>query len=207
VITPERFRRVERALQDAGYAEDVAWSEGLREPRDADEFAAAAVYVIVNSGMQYGVAQTIFARCWAALHRTGTVRRVFRHPGKAKAIGQIWRNREQLFAAYRAAADKLEFCQSLPWIGPTTSRHLAKDLGVDVAKPDVHLPGWRAATTRASRVCAQGSRNKPGIDWQRLIRSCGAPVRPGSSILKLMKAMDGGPPSAASQGSSTNAPA
>jgi hypothetical protein len=27
----------------------------------------------------------------------------------------------------------------MPWIGPTTKYHLAKNFGVDVAKPDVHL--------------------------------------------------------------------
>jgi hypothetical protein len=156
VITLKRFRRIERALLEAGYAEDVAWSEGLKEPRDADEFAEAAVYVIVNSGMQYGVAQLIFARCQNALHRTGDVSRVFQHPGKAKAIRQIWRNREKLFADYRAAEDKLEYCQSLPWIGPTTSHHLAKDLGVDIAKPDVHLARLaRRDRTSVARLCSK----------------------------------------------------
>lgn len=156
MITLKRFRQLERALHDAGYAEDYNWSETLGPPADADRFATAAVYVICNSGMHYRVAQDIFVRCMASLRRRGSVRRVFGHPGKAKAIGSIWREREQLFAAYQSADDKVEFCQSLPWIGPVTSHHLAKDLGVDVAKPDVHLARLaRRDKTSVARLCTK----------------------------------------------------
>lgn len=155
MITLKRFRRLEQALADAGYVEDRVWAERLSPPDNAEQFAEAAVYVICNSGMQYRVAQDIFARCMAALQRTGAVRRVFGHPGKAKAIGTIWRDRDKLFAAYLAANDKVEFCQSLPWIGPVTSHHLAKDLGVNVAKPDVHLVRLaRRDKTTVARMCA-----------------------------------------------------
>ena len=33
----------------------------------------------------------------------------------------------------------LEWLQGLPWIGGITKYHLAKNLGIDCAKPDVHL--------------------------------------------------------------------
>jgi hypothetical protein len=154
MITLRRFRQIERALAAAGYAEDIAWSEGLREPESAEQFAQAAVYVIANSGMNYAVAQKIFERCREALQGNRKVQKVFAHPGKAKAIEQIWKDRDQLFTDYQLSDDKLEFCQSLPWIGPTTSRHLAKDLGVDVAKPDVHLARLaRRDRTTVPRMC------------------------------------------------------
>ena len=156
MITLKRFRRIERALHRAGYVADSIWAEGLVPPAHADEFAEAAVYVIVNSGMQYRVAQAIFDRCVDALRSKGSVRRVFGHPGKVSAIDEIWRQRRQLFAAYKVAGDKLEFCQSLPWIGPVTSHHLAKDLGVDVAKPDVHLARLaRRDKKTVTRLCAR----------------------------------------------------
>jgi hypothetical protein len=37
------------------------------------------------------------------------------------------------------SADPMLFLQKLPFIGPITSWHLAKNLGLDVAKPDRHL--------------------------------------------------------------------
>lgn len=154
MITLKRFRRIEQALHDAGYVHDKPWAEQLGPPAHADAFAEAAVYVIVNSGMQYRVAQDIFGRCMERLWARGTARRAFGHPGKVKAIDRIWKNRQQLFDAYRLAADKLEFCQSLPWIGPVTSYHLAKDLGLDVAKPDVHLARLaRRDRTKVARLC------------------------------------------------------
>jgi hypothetical protein len=154
VITLKRFRRIEEALHDAGYTYDTAWAEQLAPPANADAFAEAAVYVIVNSGMQYRVAQAIFGRCMEALWARGSARRAFGHPGKAKAIDRIWKERKQLFEAYRVAGDKLEFCQSLPWIGPVTSCHLAKEFGVDVAKPDVHLVRLAARDkTTVERLC------------------------------------------------------
>ena len=51
MITLGRFRRLEQAICDAGYAEDRDWAEGLGPPEDAEAFAKAAAYVIVNSGM------------------------------------------------------------------------------------------------------------------------------------------------------------
>lgn len=172
MITLKRFRRIERALAAAGYGDDNDWAERLRQPSDADAFARAAVYVVVNSGMSYTVAGSIYRRCLKALWFKGDVRRVFRHKGKAKAINRIWADRAQLFAAYLEARDKLGFCQSLPWIGPTTCYHLAKDLGVDVAKPDVHL----ARLAARDRISVQGL-------CRRLARQAGYRVATVDTIL------------------------
>src|SRR5207237_573452 len=102
---------------------------------------------------------SIYARCMTALERKGSARRVFGHKAKAKAIDSIWANRKRLFEEFCASEDKLEFCQSLPWIGPVTKFHLARDMGVDVAKPDVHLArlALRDRTT-VSRMCARLAR-------------------------------------------------
>lgn len=154
MITLRRFRRLERALQEAGYANDSIWPEAIMPPSTAEEFAQSAIYVIVNSGMKYGVAQQIYKRCIEKLYAGGKARKVFGHPGKAKAIDTIWKHREELFAAFLEAEDKLDFCASLRWIGPVTRYHLAKDLGVDVAKPDVHLARLaRRDRTTVERLC------------------------------------------------------
>lgn len=159
MITLRRFQRLERAVQDAGFSGDIAWAEGLDAPVTPEQFAEAAVYVIVNSGMKYAVAQTIFARCREELHQHGRVTRAFGHPGKKKAINAIWGQRNQLFDDYEKAEDTLDFCASLPWVGPVTKFHLAKDLGADVAKPDVHLARLaRADRTTVERMCGRLSR-------------------------------------------------
>ncbi len=138
-LTLAQFRRLELVLIRNGYPDIVEWTEQLRPPRTAREFALEAAYVICNSGMRNSVANEIYQKCVRALRQHRSARTVFGHPGKAAAIDHIWQNRRALFAAYRAAEDKVAYCASLPWIGPVTKFHLAKNLGLDFAKPDVHL--------------------------------------------------------------------
>lgn len=137
-ISHDEFMRLIAALGEQGQ-DDIAWSENLKPPVDADDFASEAIFVICNSGMKNTIAVKIFAKVMAAIQGGISAFAVFGHPGKAKAIDAIWRDREALLASYSAAPDKIEFCASLPWIGGITKYHLAKNFGADVAKPDVHL--------------------------------------------------------------------
>lgn len=138
-LTLAHFRQLEAVLKNDGYADMIAWSESIQPCQDARAFALEAIYVICNSGMKFSVANGIYWRIVDALRRRQPAVTVFGHPGKAPAIDFIWQNRRVLFDAYAVAPNKLAFCATLPWIGPVTMYHLAKNLGVDVAKPDVHL--------------------------------------------------------------------
>lgn len=156
MITLRRFRLLEAALREHGYGAMIAWSEAIEPPLDAEAFATQAIYVICNSGMANAVANAIFAKCMAAAVVGESVVPVFGHPGKAPAIDVIWRERDMLFATYQTAPDKLEFLRSLPWIGPVTAHHLAKNLGTDTAKPDVHLERLaRGDRTTTAKLCAR----------------------------------------------------
>jgi hypothetical protein len=138
VISAEDFTRVRGAL--GGVAEaDISWAEGCQPPTSAVEFAYEAIFVICNSGMKNTVARGIYDRVVPALQAGRPVLEVFRHPGKAAAIEQIWRKKTQLLAAYLLADDKLANLEALPWIGGITKYHLAKNFGLPYAKPDVHL--------------------------------------------------------------------
>ena len=139
VITLRRFRRLEAILRDQGYAETIAWSESVQPPQSPEEFAREAIYVICNSGMAVTIGAPIAARCIARLEEGGSAEEVFGHPGKRVTIDSIWLNRAEHFAEFQATNAKLEFLESLPWIGPVTRYHLAKNLGADEAKPDVHM--------------------------------------------------------------------
>jgi len=138
-LTIERFRLLEAALHFEGYAQMIEWSETLKPVTNCRAFATEAIYVICNSGMRVTVANMIYWRCMRALRRGIAAATVFGHPGKAAAIDHIWAHRKVLFDAYRVAENKIAFCGILPWIGPVTKHHLAKNLGVNTVKPDVHL--------------------------------------------------------------------
>lgn len=128
-----------RELLGAQAEDDIAWAQGLMPPETPVDFALEAIFVICNSGMKNTIARTIYERCVYALAHGTPVRAAFGHAGKVAAIETIWRERERLHAAYLASADKLAFLESLPWIGGITKYHLAKNFGLDLAKPDVHL--------------------------------------------------------------------
>lgn len=138
MISTADFYRIVSLLGGQAQA-DIAWAEGTKPPDSAAEFALEAIYVICNSGMKNTVALGIYRRCVTALEERRPVRDVFGHLGKAAAIETIWRDRDALFLAYCKSTDRLAFLESLPWIGGITKYHLAKNFGVDVAKPDVHL--------------------------------------------------------------------
>lgn len=138
MITAADFSAIVIALGESGL-DDIAWSEAIQPPADADDFALEAIYVICNSGMKNTVARGIYERVRAAIANGNSAHTAFLHRGKAGAIDDIWSHRHRLLDEYRAAADKVEFCASLPWIGAITKFHLAKNFGADVAKPDVHL--------------------------------------------------------------------
>ena len=139
MITLAQFRDIEAAVRAAGYSRTILWSETPDPPKSARKFAREAIFVICSSGMRNTVAQTIFDRCMGALRAGVSVRTVFGHPGKAAAIDHIWAERKRLYSAYRSAADPVEYLATLPWVGPITKYHLAKNFGGDFAKPDVHL--------------------------------------------------------------------
>jgi hypothetical protein len=158
---------------------DVAWAEAIEPPTDPDAFARETIFVIANSGMRHTVARGIFERVMKSLDRGGSAHDAFGHRGKAAAMDRIWAERDAMLAGFHAAADRLAYCETIPWIGGITKYHLAKNFGVDVVKPDVHLvrlanafatspdalcghvaaaTGWRLATvdTLLWRACATG---------------------------------------------------
>lgn len=138
VITGNDFMDLLAALGNQG-EEDVAWAEGLQPPDDEEAFALEAIFVICNSGMKNTVARGIFERVRAALFTDKSAGTAFGHKGKAAAIDHIWRNQSVLFLDYCMSTDRLAFLESLPWIGGITKYHLAKNFGLQYAKPDVHL--------------------------------------------------------------------
>ncbi|MDB5445681.1 MAG: hypothetical protein JWQ97_998 [Phenylobacterium sp.] len=166
-IDAPTFARIRSALDAAGFAEDVTWSEELQPPASAEDFALEAIFVICNSGMKNTVARGIYERVRSEMEDGGRAFEAFKHPGKAAAIDAIWDRRFVLYETFMAQTSddlRLSFCESLPWIGGITKFHLAKNFGVDVAKPDVHLQrladreGVTAQALCERLACATGLR-------------------------------------------------
>lgn len=124
---------------DPEWASQIEWSEGLTRPASADVMARELIFVICNSGMKAAVARGIFERVMPVLEAGGDAHSAFGHVGKAGAMNKIWAGRAGLYNQFLALPDSdvLAWCEQIPWIGPITRAHAAKNLGVlSVAKPD-----------------------------------------------------------------------
>jgi hypothetical protein len=136
---------------DAGYEDDISWAEGLEFIKpDAEYVVREAAWVILNSGFRFQVVQRVWPRVTAAF-RFWDIEQidescviealgVLKNVGKMNAIWDIAKlvREEGVDDILRDAADPPKL-RRLPWIGKITCWHLAKVLGVDVIKPDVHL--------------------------------------------------------------------
>lgn len=145
------------AVAEAGFEAEIAWQE-RRCLDEVDErlFLREAAWVVLSSGMRETVIRRVFPRieeafghwqsaAWIVEHRSECKARAeqsFRHTRKLEALVEIsrtvaWRGVSELLSDLRRhGPDSL---RSLPYMGAATSRHLAKNLGVDTAKPDRHL--------------------------------------------------------------------
>jgi hypothetical protein len=137
----EQYLNLKDFIINAGYEDEIFWAETVRFPKDALSFFCEYAWVVINSGMKNQIAHKIWHRVTGALYSGIPVFSVFRHPGKAAAIQKVWDKREDYFQSLILCPSKemLSWLHNLPWIGPITKFHLAKNLGLDVCKPDRHL--------------------------------------------------------------------
>ena len=170
------YLSLRQAVIDAGFAYDITWAQNVGAPASAEVFASEFIFVVCNSGMKAQIARAIFERVKAALLAGVDPASVFGHKGKVGAIAHVWRERDAWFERYNAAIDKVEFLGDMPWIGPITKWHLAKNFGVNAVKPDRHLV--RVAdyyATTPDELCqtlARGSGERVGTVDYVIWRAC-----------------------------------
>lgn len=129
---------------DPDAAPMAGWSTSIVEPVDAEKLAGEIVWIILCAGKTAQAARTIEKLVWAAIHEGRPVLAAFGHRLRAGAIEFAWSERRSLFAKLaemRDASDEdlLAWCRSLPGVGAVTCYQLAKNLGRDLAKPDIWL--------------------------------------------------------------------
>jgi len=141
----------------AGYAAEIDWQEE-RRLSDVTEcgFLREAAWVILASGMSEFVVRCKFPLIskaffnWASANQIVKGRvscrinalHVFHHERKIDAILRIASLVDNVgFSNVKLDIqhEGLEYIRRLPFMGSVTSFHLAKNLGIDVVKPDRHL--------------------------------------------------------------------
>jgi hypothetical protein len=136
---------------DAGYGPDVLWAEDLQHVTPDPQYVLREfAWVVVNSGFRYQVARKLWPRLLKAFHDfnpqkvnsecLGPGLKVLNHRRKLEAIIKVAGiiREEGIWRILQDSKEPRKLTR-LPWIGPTTCWHLAKVLGADAIKPDVHL--------------------------------------------------------------------
>lgn len=131
------YRIAREYVIDAGYDYEInvvkARKFGDQTSRD---LFMQYVYVVLNSGMKNQVAERIISEYF----QIGVS--AIKHPKKRDAIKRAENEFLSWFESLKlreTVDEQLEFLELLPMIGPVTKYHLARNLGIDVAKPDRHL--------------------------------------------------------------------
>lgn len=162
-MTPDAYMDLKEKVRAAGYAHEIDWAEELAPIQSSWRFFLEYIWVVVNSGMKEQIARKIYKRILDALEEDKMPPTVFGHKAKAQAMVEVLANLTDTFHKYRSIGsdeERIEFLQTLPWIGPITKYHLAKNLGITtVAKPDRHLARIaKGFKTTAQELCEQISR-------------------------------------------------
>jgi hypothetical protein len=184
----ELFRDAEDAILAAGFGWEAQWQrrravDGLTE----SDFLREAAWVVLCSGFRETVVRKVFdyvSLCfcdWESAREITAHRRAcietaaarFANRRKLAAVADIAELvQAQGFALVsgRLKHDPIGQLQSFPFIGPTTSWHLAKNLGFNVAKNDRHLArlatctGYRDAHELCDVIAEQTGELKSVID-------------------------------------------
>ena len=135
----DTYLDLKQALIDEGFAAEIDWAESIRLCENADDFGREYCWVVLNSGMREQVARQIWDRVRPLLQNGQAIDSAFGHKGKRAAIVKVWANRDRYFRHWVDSDCSIDTLVAMPWIGPITKYHLAKNLGAPVVKPDRHL--------------------------------------------------------------------
>jgi len=160
----ESYLTARETVIRSGYAAEIDWQESrCITSLTESEFIKEAAWVVLSSGMREAVIQRVFWKIsplflnWISAKAIAQNRRVceanalkiFNNPRKICAIGSICEKVAQIgFERFKLIiqAKGVDFLQELDYIGPITKFHLAKNIGLDVVKPDRHLVRLAKAT-------------------------------------------------------------
>lgn len=159
---------IKQVVVDAGFAQEIDWQFGQELGQVTEsEFLRESGWVVLCSGMRETVVRSVFPDVskaflmWEsarAIHRSRIAckrkaLRAFGHSGKVNAILGIAayvHKRGFEVVVSEIVRKGSAFLTCLPFMGPVTSLHLAKNIGLHVVKPDRHLVRLAEALRRPS---------------------------------------------------------
>jgi endonuclease III len=142
---------------EEGYEEEINWQANLCfDDVNEGTFIRELAWVVLSSGMRERVVRNLFDDISRCFFNWGSAERIAANEDKCfhEAI-RYFNNKPKISAIIKAAQkinslgfsrlkmmireNPVETLQDFPYIGPITVYHLAKNIGLPVAKPDRHL--------------------------------------------------------------------
>lgn len=194
------FARASQYVRESSLQAEVEWQRNASVERLTEsEFLRESAWVILCSGFRESVVRKIFdyvSLCFCDWESASSISesgplcvksalRAFRNEPKLRAIRDIaCLVQRDGFSTIKAAviADPIGELRHLPYIGPITVWHLAKNLGLNVAKPDRHLVrlanhlGFQSAAQLCTAVAEASSEQTNVVDlilWRYLADNSG----------------------------------
>ena len=151
------YSKVKSFVLESGFQNEVEWQAGIDfSDMTESDFLREGAWVILNSGMRESVIRKYFSELsfcffeWESANKINESRTfcyetaidIFNNDRKISAIIDMSaRLCNVTFKKIKEYLEKtpIEFLQTFKHIGPITSYHLAKNLGLQIAKPDRHL--------------------------------------------------------------------
>ena len=136
--TRDFYEVIKHELEENGYKKEIEWCKNIPSIENIDKnyFFSEYSWVVINSGMNNKVAEKIFKSFW----NEGNIDfNAINHAQKNKALRKVYSRLDFYFNHLKQSKNKLMYLKSLPFIGDITKYHLARNLGLNVAKPDRHL--------------------------------------------------------------------
>lgn len=142
---------------NSGFDYEVQWQDNIRFDRINEAvFLKEAAWVILSSGMKESVVKAKFPGFSSAFYdfasanviiknRKNCLKNSVKHFNNIKKINAIIDIANEInkitFSEFkkRISLYGIDYLLQFPFLGPATSYHLAKNIGLDVAKPDRHL--------------------------------------------------------------------
>lgn len=174
----DSYLDAKEAVIQAGFSPEIDWQDQVKFSQVTEsDFLRESAWVVLSSGMRESVIRSKFPSVTEAFYSWASAQRivsnadrcrqralsVFGHRAKIEAIVTIARRIDGdgfKSVCSRIREEGTDYIRSLPFMGPATSFHLAKNLGLDVVKPDRHLVRVAAAAgfECPKRLCEEISR-------------------------------------------------
>jgi len=168
------YMRAKSVVIDAGYGPEIDWQEEIDFSNITESnFLRESGWVIMSCGMREQVVRQKFPHISAAFFNWEGAQKIvinkkrciteamfhFGHEGKINAIVHIATHVfDNGFESVRQGIEVggVDYIMTLPYMGPATSYHFAKNVGLPVAKPDRHLTriSEAAGYSSAQAMCA-----------------------------------------------------